>query len=95
MSADIINRVKQTGRSYLHQTQAKKRVLTRKLKITLTNEKEKDNLAGTWAEDTTRKFTEEENITDNKTKIIINLSSYQENVLKTITPHHQTGKKFK
>lgn len=30
--------------------------------------KRTDNLAGTWAEDTTRKFTEEKNITDNKNK---------------------------
>jgi len=38
-----------------------KRVVPRKLKITLTNKrKRKNTLAGIWAKDTTRKFTEEE-----------------------------------
>lgn len=70
-----------------------KRELTRKLQITLKNKKERDSAAGIWAEDTSRKFTEEANIMGSKkTKIMINLSSYQGNVLKTITPHWQKVK---
>lgn len=76
----------------------KSKNLTRKLKITLINKKEKSK-----AQTTQKKYGQEiqpgnsqkENIRSNKNKNVINLSTYQGNVLKIITPHPSGWQKLK